>query len=354
MINYRHSEKPLFTGFLAWGDMSQKHKIAIIGDGGWGTALAIVSDRKGNTTTLWSAFPEYAKSLREKRENSKFLKGIPLSASLNITSDLNAALADGDMIIFAVPTQFIRNVIHQIDPASIRNKLIVSVAKGLEKNTLLRPSEIFINKFACQDMVVLSGPSHAEEVARNIPTCVSVASRSIPNAKKAQEWLMDPRFRIYASHDVIGLELGGALKNVIAIAGGACDGLQFGSNTKAALLSRGLAEMTQLAVKMGAQPKTLYGLAGLGDLVTTCISEFGRNRRVGELLGQGKSIQEILAGMEMVAEGVETAKSVIQLADKYQVEMPIAREVYSILFEGKSALRAVEDLMCRDPKTETE
>jgi len=334
--------------------VSSAVKATVLGDGGWGTALALLLNRKGQETTLWGAFPEYVKVLREKRENIKFLKGIPLPENLYITSDFDEAIRRSELIVFAIPTQYLRNVIYKVKADALKNKTLVSVAKGIEKKTLMRPSEIIAQKIPTRRIAVLSGPSHAEEVARNIPTCVVVASASRDVARFVQEAFMEVRFRIYTSDDVVGVELGGALKNVIALAAGACDGLKFGSNSKAALLARGLFEITRLGIRMGANPNTFFGLSGLGDLVTTCISEFGRNRGVGELLAQGKTLKEILSGMEMVVEGVETTRSTMELAQKYNVDMPIVHEIYKVLFEEKNALQAVEDLMLRDAKMEIE
>jgi len=332
--------------------MINKRRIAVLGDGGWGTALALLLDRKGHEVILWSAFPDYAEVLKKKRENVKFLKGFPIPASVAITRDIHEAIGAGDLVIVAVPTQYLRNSIKQIRPDSVKGKAVVSVAKGIEKKTLLRPSQIISSELQSERLAVLSGPSHAEEVARRLPCCVVAASRSAETAQSVQGAFMDVSFRVYTSEDVTGVELGGAVKNVVAIAAGICDGLGFGANAKAALLSRGLSEITRLGVPLGAKAATFFGLSGLGDLVTTCISEFGRNRRVGELLGSGKKLDEILAGMEMVAEGVETTRSVLELAEKHHVEMPIAKEVHRVLFEGKDPRQAVEDLMLRDPKME--
>jgi len=332
--------------------VQQKVRTAILGDGGWGTALSVLLARKGQSVTLWSAFPDYAKVIKEKKENVKFLPGVPIPAAVNVTSDLEGAIRQNDVLVFAIPTQYMRNVLYKLSPDSFKGKTLVSVAKGIEKKTLLRPSEIISHHLPGVNLAVLSGPSHAEEVARNIPTCVVVASGSRDVSRFIQDAFMETRFRIYTSDDVMGVELGGALKNVVALAAGICDGLKFGSNTKSALLTRGLFEITKLGIHMGANPNTFFGLSGLGDLVTTCISEFGRNRRVGELLGQGKKLSEILAGMEMVAEGVDTTRSAKELAVKYNVEMPIVTEIHKVLFEDKDPLEAVDDLMMRDPKME--
>lgn len=267
---------------------------------------------------------------------------------------LKSVLFFGSAIVFAVPTQYLRNVAYNMRLAPMSNRLIVSVAKGLEKKTLLRPSEIIESVLGKQKISVLSGPSHAEEVAKGIPSCVVAASRNISWARETQELFSDKTFRVYTATDALGVEIGGALKNVIALAAGVCEGLNYGSNTKAALLSRGILEISHLGVKMGANPNTFIGLSGIGDLITTCFSEFGRNRMVGKAIGEGKKLSEILEGMEMVAEGVETTQSAMELAAKYQVDMPLVSEVHKILFEDKNPRRAVEDLMQRAPKSEME
>ncbi|MBI4372624.1 MAG: NAD(P)-dependent glycerol-3-phosphate dehydrogenase [Candidatus Omnitrophica bacterium] len=332
--------------------MPKKFKISVLGDGGWGTALALVSARKGNETLLWSAFPEYAEVIERKRENEKFLPGIPLPNSIVISSDLAEAVNFAEILILAVPSQYLRNILFKLRHFDLSKKIVVSVAKGIEAKTLARPSEIIQSVLGRVHLVILSGPSHAEEVARNIPTLVVVAAKDNKIAETVQEALKDSRFRIYIQNDVVGVELGGALKNIIAIGAGLCDGLRLGSNTKAALLARGLLEMTQLGVRMGANPNTFFGLSGLGDLVTTCISEYGRNLRVGRELGQGKKLKEILADMQQVAEGVETTRSAYQLARKHGVTAAIISEIYKMLFEDKDPKQALEDLMNREAHEE--
>lgn len=331
---------------------SKSFKVSVLGDGGWGTAIALVNARKGNETLLWGAFPDYAKVLDQKRVNEKFLPGIPIPKEVVITSDLDKAIHFGDLLVLAVPAQFLRNILFKLKDYDLSKKIIVSVAKGIEAKTLARPSEIIFSVLEHVNLVVLSGPSHAEEVARNIPTLVVVASRDRRAANVVQEAFRDSRFRIYVQSDITGVELGGALKNVIAIAAGVCDGLKLGSNTKAAVLTRGLLEITQLGVRMGANPNTFFGLSGLGDLITTCISEYGRNLRVGRELGQGKKIKDIIAGMEMVAEGVETTRSAYQLAQKYGVTAAIITEIYKMIFEDKDPKAALDDLMNREAHEE--
>lgn len=332
--------------------MDKKYRISVLGDGGWGTALALVSHRRGNPTLLWSAFPDYAKFLKEKRENQKFLPGVPLPQTLETTSVLKEAVDFGEILILAIPTQFLRNVLHQLKALNLSQKILVSVAKGIEKKTYLRPSEIVESILGRVKLAVLSGPSHAEEVARRIPTLVVAASKDERSAGEVRDSLGDRSFRIYIQTDVVGAELGGSLKNVIAIAAGICDGLGFGDNTKSGLLTRGLFEMVKLGVRLGANPNTFFGLSGVGDLMTTCFSPHGRNLRVGRELGRGKKIQEILSGMEMVAEGVDTSEAIHELALRVGVELPIMSEVYQVLFRGKDCSRAVEDLLSRDAREE--
>lgn len=332
--------------------MTQKYSVSVLGDGGWGTALALVSQRKGNPTLLWSAFPDYAKLLDEKRENQKFLPGVPIPKEIKITSNLKEAVDFGEILILAIPTQFLRNVLHKFKEYNISKKILVSVAKGIEKKTYLRPSQIVESILGATNLVVLSGPSHAEEVARKIPTLVVAAAKQEAWAVRVHEALGDRGFRVYIQTDVVGAELGGSLKNVLAIAAGICDGLGFGDNTKSGLLTRGLFEMVKLGVRLGANPNTFFGLSGVGDLMTTCFSPHGRNLRVGRELGRGKKIQEVLSGMEMVAEGVDTSEAVAGLASKVGVSLPIMAEVYQILFRGKDCSRAVEDLLARDAREE--
>ncbi len=332
--------------------MEKKFSVSVLGDGGWGTALALVSARRGNPTLLWSAFPDYAKFLKEKRENKKFLPGVPLPPSLQISSDLKEAVQFGEVLILAIPTQFLRNVLHKLKEFDLSKKILLSVSKGIEKKTHLRPSEIVRSILGEVRLAVLSGPSHAEEVARGIPTLVIAAAKDERLAHLIHDALHDRGFRIYLQTDTVGAELGGSLKNVIAIAAGICDGLGFGDNTKSGLLTRGLLEMTKLGIRLGANPNTFFGLSGVGDLMTTCFSKHGRNLRVGRELGQGKKIKDILAGMEMVAEGVDTSEAVTELAARVGVELPIMSEVHNILFKGKDCQKAVEDLLARDAREE--
>ncbi len=329
-------------------------KIIVIGNGGWGTTLAILLYKKGYHVTLWGSNPSYADYLREKRENIKFLKGIPIPSGMHITSGIFSDLMDTQLIVSATPTPYLRSVLSRFKDIYINGIPIVSVTKGIENETLMRPSEIIANVLGNQPISLLLGPSHGEEVACELPTTIVASSKDIHLAKQIQEIFTTERFRVYTNPDMIGVELGAAMKNVIAIASGICDGLKFGDNSKAALITRGLAEISRLGVIMGAQRSTFSGLTGLGDLITTCISPYGRNRWVGEQIGKGKKLQEILEKMEQIAEGVWTTKSVMALSHKFNVEMPITKEIYDVLFTNKNPLEAVSSLMMRTPRSEVE
>ena len=327
--------------------------VSVIGDGGWGTAIAIVLSKNGHAVRLWSAFPEYAKTLAEKRENVEFLPGIPIPESIDVTDDVAKAL-DADVIVIAVPTKFMRVVLQRFAEKFRPGPDMVSVAKGIEHDTLKRPSEIISELLPGSPIGVLSGPSHAEEVARSLPTAVVAASEDQETAERIQNIFANEFFRVYTSTDMPGVELGGAFKNVIAIAAGICDGLGLGDNAKSALITRGLEEMRRLGGALGAERSTFFGLAGIGDLVTTCVSPYGRNRQVGFKLGMGEKLDDILARTQTVAEGILTAKSVCLLADKYDVDVPISSQVRAVAFEGKDAGEAVRELMARAPRVEFE
>ena len=331
---------------------ARRERVTVVGDGGWGTALALLLVGKGYPVRLWGAFPDYVAEMRRRRENVKFLPGIPLPEALELCDDLPAAVEDATVAVAAVPAQFMRDVLGRLAGRCPRGVPIVSVAKGIENRTLLRPSQIVTDVLGRVPVVALSGPSHAEEVARGLPTTVAVACRDADRARRIQNLFMTDRFRVYTNRDVVGVELGGAVKNVIAIAAGICDGLGLGDNAKAALLTRGLAEMMRLGTAMGARRDTFAGLAGMGDLVTTCMSPYGRNRAVGVQIGQGRSLRDILEGMEQVAEGVRTTRSVHALARQRGVEMPITAQCHRVLFRGKDPRRAVGDLMRRAAKDE--
>lgn len=333
--------------------MKNKSDIVILGDGGWGTTLAILLSHNGFKVTLWSVFSDYADYLNKKRVNAKFLPGIKIPADIKITSDLESAISGKRFVVLAVPSQHLRSVLKKIRRCPGFHKLTyISATKGIELQTLKRMSEVIREELGNVKLAVLSGPTIAREVARGIPTTAVIASRDKSLRRYLQSVFMSERFRIYTNSDIAGVELGGSLKNVIAIACGISDGLGFGTNAKAALLSRGLAEISRLGAVMGAKISTFSGISGLGDLVTTCISPYSRNRFVGEEIGKGKSLASVTRSMQMVAEGVPTAKCAYALSVKYGVDMPITKEVYNVLHKNKSPLRAVEDLMGRAKKEE--
>jgi glycerol-3-phosphate dehydrogenase (NAD(P)+) len=336
------------------GNKENIKKISVLGTGGWGTALSIVLHNKGHNVTLWGSTPDYVEYLKKHRENEKYLKGIEIPSDLKITSDIAETQIETDLIVIAIPTPYVRKTIKPFKNHYLPGTPIVSVIKGIENETLMRGSEILRDVLGEQPIALLLGPSHAEEVARKLPTTVVIACNDIQVAKEIQDIFITERFRVYTNTDVIGVEIGTSVKNVIAIAAGICDGLGFGDNSKAALITRGLAEMMRLGVAMGGQRDTFSGLAGLGDLITTCVSPYGRNRLVGEQIAKGKKLSQILEEMDQVAEGILTTKSVCKLANKYNVEMPITKEIYNVLFEDKDPIKAVNELMVREPKSEIE
>lgn len=325
-------------------------RVTVLGDGGWGTCLAILLAGKGIPVVLWGAFPEYVRQVSASRQNPKFLPGITLPDAIHLTADLDRALAASPILVVAIPSPYLRKTLARVQAPG--GSLIVSVVKGLEPHTLLRMSEVIGQAWGRDDVVVLSGPSIAYEVARGVPTTVVAASPDGDRAARVQQLFSADRFRVYRSADVIGVELGGALKNIIAIAAGIADGLGFGANTKSALLARGLAEMARLGVAMGARRETFAGVSGVGDLATTCFSPHSRNRRLGEAIAQGKTLKDVQASTEQVAEGAVAVQSAVALARKHGVEMPITEEVCRVLYEGKTPQQAVRDLMLRDPKPE--
>ena len=332
---------------------NKKPEITILGDGGWGTTLAVLLAEKGLNVTLWGAFTENIASMEKKRVNERFLPGVKLPKEVILTADLNKALRNKNIIVLAVPSQYMRAVLKKVKALDYpRDCVYLSVTKGIEMGTLKRISEVIHSELGNIKLAVLSGPTIACEIARGSPAAAVVASRNPQVAKLLQDTFMTDRFRIYTNDDMIGVELGGSLKNIIAIACGVSDGLGFGANTKAAILARGLAEISRLGVAMGAKANTFSGISGLGDLVTTCISSHSRNRSVGEKIGKGKNIKEIISHMQMVAEGVPTAKSARALCLKYKVDMPISKEVYNVLYKNKPALKAFKDLMARKGKRE--
>ncbi|MBI2093544.1 MAG: NAD(P)-dependent glycerol-3-phosphate dehydrogenase [Candidatus Omnitrophica bacterium] len=326
-------------------------RIAVLGDGGWGTTLALHLHRLEHQVQWWSAFPEYANQLKRRRENIKYLPGIHLPSALSITSELGEALNKAEVVVFAVPSQHLRSVVKRVKPHSHQQLAFVSVAKGIEQATLKRMSEVVAEELGPVPIAVLSGPNIASEIARKHPASSVVASIHSDLAKRIQKLFMDDRFRLYTSSDVIGVELGGALKNPLAIAAGISDGLGFGANAKAALITRGIVEMARLGVALGGREATFWGLSGLGDLITTCLS--GRNHWLGEQLGKGKSLRQALSSTPMVFEGVETAKAAVQLGQRHHVELPIIEQVEAILFRKRAPRTALQALMRRSGKAES-
>ena len=327
-------------------------RIAIIGDGGWGTTLAALLSNKGYSVTLWGAFDNYVRVMEKSRLNPKFLPGVKIPREIKITSNIKTAVTEKEIVVLAVPSQYSRLVLKKIKGNFSEKTIFLSVTKGIEIKSSNRISEIIYEELGPIKLAVLSGPTIAQEVAGGIPTTAVAASTNKKIRKTIQEVFSTQNFRVYTNPDVIGVELGGSLKNVIAIACGVSDGLGFGTNTKAAILTRGLAEISRLGKAMGAKLETFSGISGLGDLVTTCISTQSRNRMVGELIGKGKRLKEIFRHMQMVAEGVPTAKSAYALSLKYKVDMPIIKEVYHLLYMNKSPRQAVKDLMTRKSKEE--
>ena len=328
-------------------------KVSVLGAGSWGTALSLLLCKNGHEVTLWSALEDEVRMLCEKREHESKLPGVRLPENMKITADLEDSLQDPDVAVLAVPSPFTRSTAHRMAPFVKKGQIIVNVAKGVEEHTLMTLSEIISEEIPQADVCVLSGPSHAEEVGKGLPTTCVVSAEKRETAEYLQGIFMSPVFRVYTTPDILGVELGGALKNVIALAAGTADGLGYGDNTKAALITRGIAEISRLGTKMGARAETFYGLSGIGDLVVTCASVHSRNRKAGYLMGKGYTMQEAMDEVKMVVEGVYSARAAKSLAEKYQVEMPIIEEVNKVLFEDKPAADAVRDLMLRDKKVET-
>lgn len=328
-------------------------KISVLGAGSWGTALSLLLYNNGHEVMLWSALKDEVEMLRVKREHESKLPGVRLPEEIEITAELEKCLEAPDVAVLAVPSSFTRSTSKQMAPFVKEGQIIVNVAKGVEDHTLMTLSEIISQEIPQADVCVLSGPSHAEEVGKGLPTTCVVSAESRKTAEYLQRIFMSPVFRVYTTPDILGVELGGALKNVIALAAGTADGLGYGDNTKAALITRGIAEIARLGTKMGARMETFYGLSGIGDLIVTCASVHSRNRKAGYLMGKGYTMKEAMDEVKMVVEGVYSAKAAKSLAEKYQVEMPIIEEVNKVLFENKQASEAVRDLMLRDKKVET-
>ena len=327
-------------------------KAGVIGSGSWGTALARVLSKNGHEVTLWSRREEESRMLREERENKSKLPGVILPDDMLCTTDLEQTVEGKDILVLATASPSIRSMAKKMAPYVAAGQLIVDVSKGIEESTLMILTDVIAQEIPQCRAAVLSGPSHAEEVGRDIPTTVVAGAKDRETAEYIQNLFMNKVFRVYTSPDMLGIELGGALKNVIALAAGAADGLGCGDNTKAALITRGIAEMSRLGVAMGGHIETFNGLTGIGDLIVTCASMHSRNRRAGILIGQGKTMQEAMDEVKMVVEGVNSAKAAKTLAEKYKIDMPIVQEVNKVLFEDKPAKEALADLMLRDKKIE--
>lgn len=333
-----------------------QEEIAILGAGSWGTALAVHLANNGCHVRLWSHIPEFARMVSDKRENEKYLPGVSLPSSVEVMSELSLILERARVVVFSVPSQSVRGVIRKVKPFLTGDCYLVNTAKGLENNTCMRLSQVFIEELPQYQnrLVVLSGPSHAEEVGRGIPTAIVAASYSREAAEYLQDVFMSPDLRVYTSPDLVGVELGGALKNIIALGAGIAEGLGYGDNTKAALITRGLTEIARLGIRLGANPLTFLGLTGMGDLIVTAMSRHSRNRRAGILIGQGYSLQEALDRVGMVVEGVHATSVARRLAFSYQIEMPITEKTYQVLFEGLPPDVAVSHLMTRSKRHEAE
>lgn len=328
--------------------------IAVIGAGSWGTALAVLLAKNGHKVNLWVYEKEDYQSIVKKRENSRYLPGVPIPSNIDIYSDLKQAVQDRNLILMAVPTQVVRENARNISHYIGKNPIIINAAKGLEEKTYKRLSQVIGEEIPHARIVALSGPSHAEEVGQDIPTTVVCSSEDMAAAQEVQDLFMNPSFRVYTNPDLIGVETGGALKNIIALAAGISDGLGYGDNTKAALMTRGVYEIAKLGQALGASVLTFAGLTGIGDLIVTCTSMHSRNRRAGILIGQGKPMEQALSEIGMVVEGATTCKAAYELSQSLNVEMPITEQLYRILYEGKDAASAVAELMLRDKTHESE
>ena len=327
-------------------------KIGVLGAGSWGTALALLLHENGHDVTVWSISKEEVEELTKEREHKSKLPGVKLPEDMKFTNVMEEAILNKDFMVLAVPSPFTRATAHNMRPFVKEGQKIVDVAKGIEESTLMTLSQQIKEEIPQADVAVLSGPSHAEEVGRGLPTTCVIGAKTKETAEYLQEAFMSETFRVYTSSDMLGMELGGSLKNVIALAAGIADGLGYGDNTKAALITRGIAEIARLGVKMGGKIESFTGLTGIGDLIVTCASVHSRNRKAGYLIGQGKSMQEAMDEVKMVVEGVYSTKAAIKLARKYDVDIPIIEQVNEVLFEGKNPGEAVKDLMLRDKKIE--
>lgn len=329
-----------------------KKKVAVIGAGSWGTALSLVLHTNGNEVTVWSIMESEITMLKEKHEHVEKLPGVKLPEDIRFTTDLESAITDKDFLILAVPSVFTRSTAKSMAPFVKEGQVIVCVAKGIEEETLMTISEVVQQEIPVAEVAVMCGPSHAEEVGIGLPTTVVAGAKKKAVAESIQDIFMNEVFRVYTSPDVLGMELGGSLKNVIALAAGMADGLGYGDNTKAALITRGITEIGRLAIKMGASYETLSGLTGIGDLIVTCESKHSRNRKAGMLIGQGYTMKQATEEVKMVVEGIYSAKAAIALARKYGEDMPIIEVVNKVLFEDLPAQEAVRELMVRDKRAE--
>lgn len=329
-------------------------KVCVLGAGSWGSALGLILSKKGYEVSLWTLNQEQADKINKTKENIDYLPGILFPNNMQLTTSLEEAVKDSKIVVLAVPSQAIRSVSNSLKPFIKNNQIIVDVAKGLEKGTGLRLSEVVGQELPNNPYVVLSGPSHAEEVARDIPTTVVVSSDDIKACQTVQDIFMTPKFRVYTNPDIVGVELGGALKNIIAFGAGICDGLGYGDNAKAALMTRGIREIGRLGEKMGAKTSTFAGLSGIGDLIVTCTSIHSRNRRAGILIGKGKSLKETLDEVKMVVEGITATEVAYELSKKLNVDMPITNAIYSVLHDNSNPNEVVAELMLRNKKHEIE
>lgn len=327
-------------------------KIGIIGAGSWGTALAVVLAKNGHDVIVWSIIEDEIAMLNEKREHVDKLPGVKLEENISFITNLEMAITESDMLVLAVPSVFTRSTAKSMAPFVKDNQIIVCVAKGIEEDTLMPITEVVESEIANADVAVMCGPSHAEEVGVGLPTTVVAGAKTRTTAETIQDTFMNNVFRVYTSPDVLGMELGGSLKNVIALAAGMADGLGYGDNTKAALITRGIAEISRLSIAMGAKPETLSGLTGIGDLIVTCESKHSRNRKAGMLMGQGYTMEEATKEVKMVVEGIYSAKAALALSQKYEVSMPIIEQVNKVLFEKQTVKDAVIELMQREKRTE--
>ena len=326
--------------------------VGIIGAGSWGTALSVLLHDNGHSVTVWSIDESEVKMLDEKREHLLKLPGVKLPDDMVFTGDMERAVQGKDFLVLAVPSVYTRGTARSMKPYVADGQIIVDVAKGIEESTLKTLSQQIGEEIPQADVAVLSGPSHAEEVGRKLPTTCVIGAKTRKTAEYLQSMFISKVFRVYTSPDILGIELGGSLKNVIALAAGIADGLGYGDNTKAALITRGIAEIARLGVKMGGKIESFVGLTGIGDLIVTCASVHSRNRKAGYLIGQGKSMKEAMDEVKMVVEGVYSAKAAVKLAEQYNVSMPIVEEVNAVLFDGKDPAKAVDDLMQRESKSE--